>query len=109
MYEYSARLRRVIDGDTVSLDIDLGFGIWQMDETVRLLGINCPEMKTEAGKVARDFTLHWLEERAAKPLRIQTTRDKREKYGRMLGTIYVDSECLNSWLVISGNAVEKTY
>ena len=46
MYEYRARLVKVVDGDTVDVDIDLGFGIWMKDERVRIMGIDTPESRT---------------------------------------------------------------
>lgn len=59
MYQYHATLARVIDGDTFALDIDLGFHI-TVRETVRLFGIDCPEIRTEEGKRAKAFTEAWF-------------------------------------------------
>ena len=47
MYDYMATLVRVIDGDTVDCDIDLGFGVWLKNQRVRLYGINTPETRTK--------------------------------------------------------------
>ena len=46
MYEYKAKIVKVIDGDTVDVDIDLGFGMWMKDERVRIMGIDTPESRT---------------------------------------------------------------
>ena len=46
MYEYKCKIDRVVDGDTVDVDIDLGFGIWLRKERVRLYGIDTPECRT---------------------------------------------------------------
>ena len=46
MYEYRCNVTRVIDGDTVDVDIDLGFGIWLRGERVRIMGIDTPESRT---------------------------------------------------------------
>ena len=46
MYEYKCKVRKVVDGDTVDIDIDLGFGIWLNDERVRIIGIDTPESRT---------------------------------------------------------------
>ena len=46
MYEYRAKVIKVIDGDTVDVDIDLGFGVWLKDERVRIMGIDTPESRT---------------------------------------------------------------
>ena len=46
MYEYKAKILRVVDGDTVDVDIDLGFGVWMHKERVRMMGIDTPESRT---------------------------------------------------------------
>ena len=46
MYEYKCKILRIIDGDTVDVDIDLGFGIWMHKERVRMMGIDTPESRT---------------------------------------------------------------
>lgn len=57
LYNYAATLVRIIDGDTVSLDVDAGFGIWLRGERFRLAGINAPEMNTPEGQVSRSALL----------------------------------------------------
>ena len=54
MYEYKCTIVRVIDGDTVDVDIDLGFGIIMADERVRIMGIDTPESRT-SDKVEKLF------------------------------------------------------
>jgi len=56
MYEYKALINRVVDGDTVDIDIDLGFGIWMKDERVRVMGIETPESRT-SDKMEKAFGL----------------------------------------------------
>ena len=46
MYEYKCKIIKVVDGDTVDVDIDLGFGVWMKDERVRIMGIDTPESRT---------------------------------------------------------------
>ena len=46
MYEYKVNILKVVDGDTVDVDIDLGFGIWLKNERVRIMGIDTPESIT---------------------------------------------------------------
>ena len=46
MYEYKCKLIKVVDGDTVDVDIDLGFGVWLRKERVRIMGIDTPESRT---------------------------------------------------------------
>ena len=56
MWTYRAKVVRVVDGDTVDVDIDLGFGIWQKNERVRIMGIDTPESRTR-DKVEKKFGL----------------------------------------------------
>ena len=46
MYEYNVKILKVIDGDTIDVDIDLGFGVWLHKERVRMMGIDTPESRT---------------------------------------------------------------
>jgi hypothetical protein len=46
MYEYNCKIVRVIDGDSIILDIDLGFGLWIHGESIRLFGVDCPECRS---------------------------------------------------------------
>ena len=105
-YIYNAFVTAVYDGDTITVDIDLGFGVQLKDQKVRLYGINAPEMKLEqkaAGTVSRD----WL---ASKILNqnvvIQTYKDKKEKYGRWLAEVYVGDLDVNQQMVLEGLAVK---
>jgi len=56
MYEYKCKLVKIVDGDTVDVDIDLGFGVWMKDERVRIMGIDTPESRTR-DKVEKQFGL----------------------------------------------------
>ena len=93
MHEYNCTIRRVVDGDTVDVDIDLGFGIWIHNERVRLYGIDTPESRTKdleekkAGLFAKDVVLHYLPEGSKQVLR--THKDKVGKYGRVLGEFVI--------------------
>lgn len=86
-YEYHATLRRVIDGDTLELEVDLGFEMHAVT-TFRLYGVNAPEVTgatKKAGNEATAFTKQWLEH-AGTPLLIRTY--KRDKYGRWLAEVW---------------------
>ena len=86
IYEYKARLSRVVDGDTVYLFCDLGFRV-TVEVEFRLLGINTPEVvgvQKVSGLAAKAEVERVL---ALGPLRVVS--DKAEKYGRWLGTIFV--------------------
>lgn len=93
----------MVDGDTVHLAVDLGFDI-KRNDTFRLFGINAPEMSTEAGKTAKA----WLSDRLARvPVLVVTTRkDKREKYGRYLGTLWDGNQNINEEMIAAGHATE---
>ena len=108
MYEYKAYVTKVYDGDTITCDIDLGFGILLKKQKLRLAGINTPEVRgdsKEAGKYVRDI----LSKRIYNTwIIVKTTKDKKGKYGRWLATIYSDNmeQSLNEWLVAEGHAIE---
>ena len=63
MYEYKCKMVKVVDGDTVDVDIDLGFGVWMRDQRIRLYGIDTPESRTSDDKekvyglAAKDFVV----------------------------------------------------
>ena len=93
MHEYNCTIRRVVDGDTVDVDIDLGFDTWIHNERVRLYGIDTPESRTrdleekKAGLFAKKVVLHYLPEGSKQILR--TYKDKVGKYGRVLGEFVI--------------------
>lgn len=104
MYEYRATLLRVVDGDTVHLAVDLGFDTTH-HITGRLLGINTPELPTPEGKAARQHLLDLL----SLNLLVHTVKDRREKYGRYLVTLWRDGEdtsgpSINQRMVDDGHA-----
>jgi micrococcal nuclease len=94
MYQYKIKkITRVVDGDTIDVDIDLGFGI-TISHRIRLKGINAPETKTldleekNKGIQAR----LWLEKELSKPGEWVIETTKEDKYGRMLGTLRLVGE-----------------
>ena len=96
MYEYKCKILKVIDGDTVDVDIDLGFGIWQMNERVRIMGIDTPESRTR-DKVEKKFGLASKEKLKSLlgktgVLKTQINKkgeDMKGKFGRILGDFVV--------------------
>ena len=109
MFEYNCKVRRVVDGDTVDIDIDLGFSHWIHGERIRLDGIDTPECRTRDdeekyfGNLAKDYVLEWIE-RNGPDLRVKTTY--KDKYGRYLRQIISRSdEVLNESLVENHLAV----
>lgn len=103
-YLYAATLVRVTDGDTVVLEIDVGFRL-TATMPIRLLGVNTPEMNLTAGKAARSWAVDWFEQHPP-ALTVATAKDP-EKYGRWLGVIHAapDPASLNEALVAAGVAV----
>ena len=106
MYEYRAFVRKVYDGDTITVDIDLGFDVVLKDQKIRLTKINAPEVRGEQrpeGLKSRDALRDKI---GNKWIRIKTQKDKKGKYGRWLGALWLDDECVNDWLLKEGYAKE---
>ena len=118
MYEYKAHVVKVVDGDTVDVDIDLGFGIVMKDERVRIMGIDTPESRRSDkveklfGKAASARVKELLDDDII--LKTQIARngeDMKGKYGRILGDFIVErfedgrQEMLTDILVEEGHAV----
>ena len=117
MYEYRATIRRWVDGDTVDLDIDLGFGIVYANQRVRLFGIDAFESRTrdlqekQKGLAAKDFVERMAPNGTQVILR--SHKDGKGKFGRILGEIIIDTpkgqQNLNTLLTIEGHAVRYEY
>ena len=111
MYEYSVKkVLKVVDGDTIDVDIDLGFNV-SYTQRVRLAGIDTPESRTKdlkekaLGLEVKDYLSAKLKD--AKVVVIKTELpDSSEKYGRILGWLYVDeaSISLNELMIKEGYA-----
>lgn len=110
MYEYQCRILRVIDGDTVDIDIDLGFGVWMHRERVRLYGIDTPESRTrdleekKFGLLAKAYVRDHLPVGSIQTL--ITIKDGKGKFGRILGKFKVGNEILNEKMIKEYQAVE---
>lgn len=105
-FTYDAWLKELVDGDTLHCGVDLGCDV-AINLTIRLYGINAPEMKTPEGKAAKAFALQWFTTNCPSgKFTLQTVKDKREKYGRYLGTIIAPGgQILNDAMIATGNAV----
>ena len=111
MFEYYVKkVSKVVDGDTIDVDIDLGFDI-SFSSRVRLAGIDTPESRTTdkvekaLGLEAKAYLKHEIE--AAKSVVIKTEKmDSSEKYGRILGWVFLDgsSVSLNEKMIADGYA-----
>lgn len=99
MFEYKCNIVRVVDGDTVDVDIDLGFGIWVRNERVRLYGIDTPESRTRDlrekfyGKYATEYLIAKLGDSCI----LRTKKDRAGKFGRVLGEFVVYDGHSDSW------------
>ena len=108
MYEYSCKVKRVVDGDTVDVVIDLGFDI-HFATRVRLYGMDTPESRTRnkdekvRGYMSKDFLEEWMEK---DDVIIRTRRDKKGKFGRVLGEMIVRGENINKLMIKECLAVE---
>ena len=116
MYEYKVKVLKVVDGDTVDVDIDLGFKVWLRNERVRLHGIDTPESRTrdleekKYGLAAKNFLKTALKNGTV----VMKVHD-RGKFGRILGELFVkDNEghpvfenqiSINEHMIINKHAV----
>ena len=110
MYEYACTVKRVVDGDTIDVILDLGFSV-SYESRVRLYGIDTPESRTRnkdekaRGKLASAFLSKAIE--LADQVVIRTElKDSRGKFGRVLGTVICDGEDVNQGMVDGGFAVK---
>jgi micrococcal nuclease len=91
MYEYKAMVKRIIDGDSLVLDIDLGFYMFMKETKIRLYGLDTPEMNSDDPLLRLQAVLatRYLYDNlpVGSKVTIKTVLDKREKYGRLLATI----------------------
>ena len=101
MYEYNCEVKRVVDGDTIDVSIDLGFAI-HYSSRVRLYGIDTPESRTRnkdekvRGLMSKKYLIDALSEGQVV---IKTHRDKKGKFGRVLGEMYVNDNNINLRMV----------
>jgi micrococcal nuclease len=111
MYQYKCEIERIVDGDTIVCSIDLGFGTWLKNVSVRILGINAPETRTkdliekESGLKTKARVEQLLP--VGSTVVVRTVIDK-EKFGRILGDFLINGkESLGHILLAEGLA--KSY
>ncbi len=110
LYQYRAIVRDVLDGETITADLDLGFYVWRHRERMRLFGVDAPALdgaeKEQAEKAREALSGRIL----GKELVICTVPEKgsfdalSEQYGRFLAKVYVGEESINEWLIQQGLA-----
>ena len=113
MYEYRCNVVRVIDGDTVDVDIDLGFGVWMRKQRIRMYGMDTPESRTrdleekKYGLAAKDFLKGMLDD--PKGIVLKTHKDGKGKFGRILGELWRISDyadqSINDYMIDKHHAV----
>ena len=110
--EYDVKVIKVVDGDTVDVDIDLGFGVTLTDERVRIMGIDTPESRTrdKVEDLFGEAAKARLKELMADGGKLITTEDRKGedmkgKFGRILGDFLVDGKKVTDILIEEGHAV----
>ena len=108
MHEYKIELIKVVDGDTVDVDIDLGFGVWMRKQRIRLYGIDTPESRTSDaeekvyGLAAKEFLIRWTN---SGELTMKTHKDAKGKFGRILGELWYNDHNINTKMIENHHAV----
>ena len=107
MFYYKIELLKIVDGDTIDVRIDLGFNVWHKCR-VRLMGINAPESRTsdKAEKVKGLAAKAWLTnvlESFQDDIEMQSHGEG--KYGRVLGTLFINGMNVNELMVKEGHAI----
>lgn len=97
MYEYKAKIERVIDGDTYVVFIDCGFNLYWRGH-LRLLGVNCAEMSTEQGKLTKSYLERFFEING-KDVTIRTF--EFDSFGRILAAVQVGNIDLSTHLLVT--------
>jgi micrococcal nuclease len=108
LYNYKAHIIKVYDGDTVTALIDLGCNV-KITEKIRLADVDTPELRgeeRESGLISRD----WLREKILdKDVLLHTNKDKKGKYGRYIGTIFLAGETVSINEQIINEGLGKLY
>jgi micrococcal nuclease len=103
-YHYSAKVIEVHDGDTIKVDIDLGFGIILNNQTFRFFGINAPEIHGDTKTAGMNSTAHVQKAIADKDIIIISIKDEKEKFGRWLGKIYYQNG--ENWIDLNQEMID---
>lgn len=116
-FEYFAKVKEVIDGDTLVADIDLGFNVVLANQKIRLNGIDTPESRTsdlvekKYGVMSKNFTKQFVDNCKDKYIIVKTEiNEETEKFGRVLGRVYNPESKLelNEELIKNNLAVKYT-
>jgi len=116
MYEYKCKILRVVDGDTVDVDIDLGFGVWMHKERVRVNGIDAPESRTRDleekafGLAAKERVKELLPIGSMQVLKTEIDKsgeDKKGKFGRILGDFKIYFPAYDRWSTLTESLIKE--
>jgi len=116
MYEYKCKVIKIVDGDTVDVDIDLGFGVWLKDERVRIMGIDTPESRTRDkveklfGAAAKERLKQLIGGASGPILKTQVNKDGEDmkgKFGRILGDFQCYDHKHDAWRMVTDVLVEE--
>ena len=113
MHEYKVNILKVVDGDTVDVDIDLGFGVWLRNERVRVMGIDTPESRTSDkiekvfGEAAKQRLTSLLSSEAILMSQVSKMGENMKgKFGRILGDFKtITGQIVTEMLMEEGHAV----
>jgi micrococcal nuclease len=105
LYTYQITPLRVVDGDTVVCDIDLGFSMWLRNVSIRIYGVNTPERRgatKSAGESARIFAMQWFNREECQY--VIKVAEKPDKYGRVLGCVMAIKE--NETFILANDLIK---
>jgi len=112
-YQYKAKIIKVIDGDTVDVDIDLGFDVHLTKQRIRFKGVDTPESRTrdmlekKYGILAKDFVKSYL--KVGQWATLKTFKDGKGKFGRILGDFIVYDSKKDAYVSLVGQIIENHY
>jgi micrococcal nuclease len=112
MYQYKCKINKVLDGDTVDIDLDLGFNIVLANQRVRMAGVDTPESRTAnkeekpRGLLSKKKLAEKLPVGSWQIIETQRSDNNDDKFGRILGVfILEDGTKVNEWLIKNNYAV----
>lgn len=106
LYWYKARIRSVYDGDSVRADIKLGLFAELTEQAIRLYALDAPEVRgaeRPQGLIVRDYLRELID---GKDVVIRTYLDRKGKWGRLLGVIYLETD--DGWMCVNQHLLDKT-